>query len=234
MGEIGMYEAEKARLYSLLEEKTGIKRIIDPRLEKIADDRALEGFYEVGKTGDTPISHPINQLKARTWPLQGTFKGVWENAHWWNQAGIDQVQKAVDSWWESSVHHNNLMNTTATHWGMGIYVNGNAWYFITTFTKELRMRVIIASGEVFPDALTAGPKAALHGSPLLLTKRTSLSPETKEALIRMQPDGITIIGGPGAVSDVVMQECEAIAPTRRFWGENRYGTAVAVNDADWD
>ena len=215
------------RLYELLTAKTGIVRRRDARLERLAADRALEGRFEVGMTGQTPISHPINQLKARTWPLQGTFKGVWENAFWWNQAGVDKVAGAVEAWWNSPAHRANLERPEATTWGCGIYHEGNASYFITEFTRDLLMTVIVTTGENFPDGLAAGPFAAERGAPILLVRNSAIPSATAAKLTALKPSEIIVVGG--AMSAAVVEALRNYAPTVTWLkGGDRYATAAVL------
>lgn len=90
--------------------------------------------------------------------------------------------------------------------------------------------VVIASGELFSDALSAGPLAAKLGAPLLLARKDSLPPATAEALQRIAPQTITVLGGSDTVSDAVMAEMGRItgASTVRIGGSDRYAVAAGV------
>ncbi len=70
-------------------------------------------------------------------------------------------------------------------------------------------RVFIAVGNNFPDALAAGPVAAVEGSPILLTSRDRVPPETRAELDRLAPTQIVILGGSAAVSAAVEEELRA-------------------------
>lgn len=147
--------SDRERLYSLLSALPDVPaRKRDARLEKIADDRALEAYYEVGISGAAPITHPLPQLFARMYPLQGpTAKGVWENAlwHYYPPLWVDPIAAIVDAtlpdgtkvgWWNSQAHKDNLLNTAATSWGIGLYVQpvsseAPRYYAITEFTEDL-------------------------------------------------------------------------------------------------
>lgn len=59
---------------------------------------------------------------------------------------------------------------------------------------------IIASGENFPDALSASYLSQRMGAPILLTQRGSLPADTIEALRDRQVDKVFIVGGAAAVS----------------------------------
>lgn len=138
---------ETDRLYDLIETRTGIARTVDWRLEEIARDRALEARYQVGLDCVEPceITHPVNQLKARAFPLQGVFKGVWENAFWTYKAAdqADPYTAALEAWWASPVHRANLLRAEATHQGLGVHSEVKPgsphirYYFVHVFTKEL-------------------------------------------------------------------------------------------------
>ena len=88
-------------------------------------------------------------------------------------------------------------------------------------------RVFLASGEGFPDALSAAGVASALGAPVLLTTAGELPEETAAAL-----DGetdVTVVGGRGAVSDVVLAEVDGLARTvTRLSGPDRYATSAAV------
>lgn len=66
--------------------------------------------------------------------------------------------------------------------------------------------VIVASGEVFPDALSAGPLTWWTGSPVLLTPKASLSPEVVSFVNSNGPRVLPsyVVGGPGSVSDAAL------------------------------
>ncbi|HVL98110.1 MAG TPA: septal ring lytic transglycosylase RlpA family protein [Egibacteraceae bacterium] len=73
------------------------------------------------------------------------------------------------------------------------------------------LRLVLASGSGFADALSAGPlAAALHG-PVLLVPPDRLNDGTDRWLRgrRHRLAGAVLIGGEGAVSDLVRQEVEA-------------------------
>ncbi len=86
-------------------------------------------------------------------------------------------------------------------------------------------RVIVATGESYADALSAAPFAAYKAYPILLTRKTTLPPETIAALGSIAPSGTIVVGGTGAVSAAV----EALLPApERIAGVNRYDTARRI------
>ena len=90
--------------------------------------------------------------------------------------------------------------------------------------------VIIASGASFPDALAAAPLAGALDAPVLLTPRNHLPAGLAQEIIRLQATNVIIIGGSGAVSEVVEAELAGIglASLDRLAGADRYATASLV------
>lgn len=71
-------------------------------------------------------------------------------------------------------------------------------------------RVFIATGLNFPDGLTGGPAVDLFDGPLLLVPGTSVPASVREELLRLDPDHVTLLGGPAVVSDGVAAEISAL------------------------
>ncbi|QJU52272.1 cell wall-binding repeat-containing protein [Herbiconiux sp. KACC 21604] len=89
----------------------------------------------------------------------------------------------------------------------------------------------VASGESYPDALSAGPAAAHQGGGLLLTLRDSIPDSTRAALAELQPQKIVVVGGANTISDSVLAELAAVQPdTLRVAGAGRYESSRAVID----
>ncbi|GGK71818.1 cell wall-binding repeat-containing protein [Ornithinimicrobium pekingense] len=88
----------------------------------------------------------------------------------------------------------------------------------------------VTGGADFPDALSGSALAAAQDAPVLLTRQGSLPTSTRDALARLKPRRIVVLGGTGAVGAAVVDELKALAPTvQRISGANRYATAVAVS-----
>jgi putative cell wall-binding protein len=90
--------------------------------------------------------------------------------------------------------------------------------------------VYLANGASFPDALSAGPAAALEGGPLLLTPSSSLPASVAAELDRLNPTRIVIVGGTGVVSPAVAAAAAAYTPNPviRLGGANRYETSRLI------
>jgi len=92
--------------------------------------------------------------------------------------------------------------------------------------------VYVATGENFPDALGAGPAAALVKAPILLVARDHIPAETATELTRLHPFAIIIIGGTAVVSADVETQLESYATSvTRIAGANRYDTAAKLSAA---
>ncbi len=88
--------------------------------------------------------------------------------------------------------------------------------------------VYLASGAdaAYADALTGAARAGSETAPVLLTRPDMVPAATAEALATLNPDNVIVLGGEGAVSDVVYT---AVQADDRIAGANRYETAVAIS-----
>ena len=88
---------------------------------------------------------------------------------------------------------------------------------------------ILASGENFPDALTATPLAYCHNAPILLTEKNSLNTHTAETLESLKVTKVIIIGGTSAVSQSIQDKLISLGyVTIRIAGKDRYETSVKI------
>lgn len=91
--------------------------------------------------------------------------------------------------------------------------------------------VYVASGEVWPDALTAGPAAAHEGGPLLLVRQGQADDVVLEEIARLGADRVVIVGGTPSVSAEVEASIEAVdtvTTVDRVAGANRFETSRKV------
>lgn len=90
--------------------------------------------------------------------------------------------------------------------------------------------VVIATGENFPDSLSAGPLAAALKAPLLLTRKSYLPQKIEAEIKRLGSIKAYIIGGTGAVSFGVENylKNQLGLSVERIAGRDRYETAVRV------
>ena len=100
--------------------------------------------------------------------------------------------------------------------------------------------VVLSSGAVFPDALSANYLAGALGTGILLTQPNTLSTAARQSIISSHVDTVYITGGPTAVGLAVENQVKAIhvgnastAPfvkVVRFGGADRYATNRKINE----
>lgn len=96
----------------------------------------------------------------------------------------------------------------------------------------------VTSGEVFTDALSAGPAAARQDAPLLLAGRSTLPAATAAELQRLRPTRIYVVGGSPTVSDTVLAQLRTYvsgtgAGVTRLAGADRYEVSRVVARTFW-
>ncbi len=90
--------------------------------------------------------------------------------------------------------------------------------------------VFLTTGLAFADAVSGSSPAALHGSPILLTRPGEL-PEVTESYLNDHAENINdiqVLGGEAAVSEDVFNVVEGIGDAHRIYGINRWETATAI------
>ncbi|MDO5628679.1 MAG: cell wall-binding repeat-containing protein [Mobilicoccus sp.] len=98
------------------------------------------------------------------------------------------------------------------------------------WTGEVKT-VYLASGLGHADALSAGTAAAAENAPLLLSGPGALPPATREALKRLAPEQIVLVGGTSVLTPALSREVTALLPASqvtRVAGANRYETNAAI------
>jgi putative cell wall-binding protein len=88
--------------------------------------------------------------------------------------------------------------------------------------------VYVASGAVFPDALSGSAAAGSLLAPVLLTAEDAVPAVVLEELKRLQPTGIVLMGGEDTVSVAVEQELGRVAPVSRISGTDRYEVSAVA------
>ncbi|MGI8946675.1 MAG: SpoIID/LytB domain-containing protein [Ornithinimicrobium sp.] len=91
--------------------------------------------------------------------------------------------------------------------------------------------VYVASGLDFPDALSAAARSGVQDVPVLLTDTDSVPTKTRQALERLRPERIVVVGGSTAVDGTVLAALKPYATTRqvqRVDGGDRYETAAVM------
>ncbi|TDB39831.1 MAG: hypothetical protein D9V44_02480 [Actinobacteria bacterium] len=89
--------------------------------------------------------------------------------------------------------------------------------------------VVLATGENFPDALSASGLAGVYDSPILLTRKYVVPAEVLSELVRLGATKVVIVGGPPAVAPEVVKALQNRGLTvTRVDGVNRYSTSAEV------
>ncbi|WP_170116381.1 cell wall-binding repeat-containing protein [Rathayibacter caricis] len=93
--------------------------------------------------------------------------------------------------------------------------------------------VYLVSGANWPDALSAGPAAAVGDGALLLTDPRTLPGVVEDEIRRLSPERIVVVGSPLSVSSAVEARAQTLAPdVERLGGRDRYETSrLVVEDA---
>ncbi len=94
--------------------------------------------------------------------------------------------------------------------------------------------VFVTTGRAFPDALAVGAASAALGVPILLTEPDTIPLAARNALEKINPSRIIVVGGPSAVSDRVADQLRLYGTVERIGGLDRYQTATMVADALFD
>ena len=91
-------------------------------------------------------------------------------------------------------------------------------------------RVFVASGRDYPDALAAAARAGADRGAVLLTGPGSLPAATREALDRLDPAEVVVVGGEARITEDVLDQLKGYTPrVSRVSGEDRYGTAAEIS-----
>ena len=97
------------------------------------------------------------------------------------------------------------------------------------FGEKYEGDVILASGDIYADALVANGLVGLKNQPLLLNGVSKLDKTVAQYLKDVKAKKVTIIGGNSAISGSVQDELEKLGlKTERISGSNRYDTSVKV------
>ncbi len=70
----------------------------------------------------------------------------------------------------------------------------------------------VATGQNFPDALGAGPAAAVRGAPTILVKSNEIPPYSGGELNRLNPTRIILLGGPSVINRTVQDALGSFVP----------------------
>ncbi|WP_202566216.1 cell wall-binding repeat-containing protein [Agreia sp. COWG] len=92
--------------------------------------------------------------------------------------------------------------------------------------------VYVATGENYPDALSAAPAAVAEGAPLLLVPSSSVPQSVTDEITSLRPKTVVVVGGPAAISDSVVADLSALSSggAVRVSGNTRYETSRLISE----
>lgn len=95
--------------------------------------------------------------------------------------------------------------------------------------------VWLATGGSYADALSSGAAAGRRSGPLLLVEGCGMPSATGSELSRLDPTAITVVGGPAAVCEGVLDHARSITGVQpsRVAGMDRFDTAAALSRTFW-
>lgn len=89
--------------------------------------------------------------------------------------------------------------------------------------------VYVATGETFPDALSASPAALHEGGPLLLSPSNVVMPAILAEISRLAPSKVVVVGGTNSISPTVYSALEPLAQNvLRLGGADRFESSRNV------
>ncbi|MBN2822958.1 MAG: cell wall-binding repeat-containing protein, partial [Coriobacteriia bacterium] len=94
-------------------------------------------------------------------------------------------------------------------------------------------RVVVVSGEAYPDAISASAYAARVGAPILLTRRSTLTTAAAEVLVASSPTQAVVVGGPSVISEQVVDALRSNMSVQWLYGPDRYATNIRVIRQFW-
>ncbi len=112
-------------------------------------------------------------------------------------------------------------------------IGGQNRYDVSVGLAQMAFRnpeyVIIASGEKFPDALSASGLAGCLGAPLLLVRQKSVPPQIAQQIGAMGARKAIVCGGPSTVSEGVLRSLRGMGlQVERIGGATRYDVGANI------
>lgn len=93
--------------------------------------------------------------------------------------------------------------------------------------------VVVVTNASWHDAAAAQALAGKDDAAVLITDPNNLSEQTRRVVEKLHPKHVTVVGGPLALSDGVIESLAEVSgvEVERVWGENAAGTALACYNA---
>ncbi|WP_066041666.1 cell wall-binding repeat-containing protein [Herbiconiux solani] len=121
------------------------------------------------------------------------------------QPGRIVVVGGVNTVAETAVQQLNAVATVVRVSGADRYATSAAVADLA-FSGQRGGTVYIASGQQFPDALTASAAAIRQDSPVLLVQDRAIPSSVAATLETLEPDRVIVLGGPLTISDDVVDQ----------------------------
>lgn len=94
--------------------------------------------------------------------------------------------------------------------------------------------VYVTNGGASSESLVASARAAYNGGPLLYTASTSIPASTRDAMARLKPGRVVVVGGSSTVSSAVATSLRSMTTSgqmERVYGSTRYATAAKLSSS---
>ncbi|MDO5503034.1 MAG: cell wall-binding repeat-containing protein [Actinomycetia bacterium] len=199
----------------------------------------------VGENTRLAFAHRGNAASARNVVAVNSFGSSFATSNTWRGTAFDITAATRDeAGWLGGWFQHNVTTGASTYLAIDnlqmfacrtnatTRIAGNNRYATAALLSERFApgvpAVFIARGDNFPDALSASALGAYRNSPVLLTATSALPRETTQALSRLRPNEIIVLGNEGSVNATVAEELARYAPVRRLGGSNRYATSALI------
>ena len=213
---------------------TGAARF-SPNGDGVADTQAIAGTFsetvswtlEIRNPGGGIVSTRTGSGKqaAVTWDGLVSGHAVPDGRYAWTLRGTDAWQNGT------ATGTGSVIVDTARLAGSNRFQTAAA-ISATTFAPGVAV-AYVAYAANFPDALAAAAAAGTVKGPVLLASSAlPLDPATAAELDRLKPGRIILLGGPGVLSDAVLDAVRPYATSGRvdrLAGSNRFQTAAAIS-----
>ncbi|WP_342590071.1 cell wall-binding repeat-containing protein [Bifidobacterium colobi] len=172
-------------------------------------DSSAGGVVLVSAKSGRVVDVPSGNLSAGTivqlWNANGTVAQMWKTS-------------------TSQSTHGGLVRLS----GIGRYETANA---VVAAGFEKSDWVVIASGETYPDALSASALAGALDAPVLLSQPDALRDDLADRIRSLGASKAVLIGGEGALSSTLESQVRNLVSSHsvyRFGGETRYDTSLSI------
>ena len=224
--------------------------LVAPNAASAADADAIDDAYSlstdtvltVGATSGLGVDPGLGLLiSLETPPVHGTLSGVMADGSFtytplegW--AGVDTFSYCLKLPVPLAFCAGSTATVTVTTTPVIERIDGADRYATAAAVSAAKFpagvdTVFVASGEVFPDALSASAAAGAEDAPVLLVQKGAIPSEVDSELRRLAPDHIVLLGGPNTVSAAVETALGGYGAmdATRVDGVDRYAVSAAIS-----